>query len=87
MGFAVRVDHWAIHRLLGNASVTAALIVAVLCATLLAGCSRAPQETPPAGPYRIIELFDGDSFNLRAANGATVRVRIAGIDAPEKKQP
>jgi endonuclease YncB( thermonuclease family) len=87
MGFAVRVDHWAIHRLLGNASVTAALIVAVLCATLLAGCSRAHQEAPPAGPYRIIELFDGDSFNLRAANGATVRVRIAGIDAPEKKQP
>ncbi|MFZ9410602.1 MAG: thermonuclease family protein, partial [Burkholderiaceae bacterium] len=31
--------------------------------------------------------FDGDSFNLKAAKGATVRVRIAGIDAPEKKQP
>jgi endonuclease YncB( thermonuclease family) len=87
MGLAVRLDHRAIHRLLGNAYVTAALIVAVLSATLLAGCSRAPQDTPPAGPYRIIELFDGDSFNLKAANGATVRVRIGGIDAPEKKQP
>ncbi len=87
MGLAVRLDHRAIHRLIGNACVTAALIVAVLSATLLAGCSRAPQDTPPAGPYRIIELFDGDSFNLKAANGATVRVRIAGIDAPEKKQP
>ncbi len=87
MDLAIRVDHRAIHRLIGNACVTAALIVAVLSATLLAGCSRAPQDTPPAGPYRIIELFDGDSFNLKAANGATVRVRIAGIDAPEKKQP
>ncbi len=35
----------------------------------------------------MAEVFDGDSFNLRALRGETVRVRIAGIDAPEKTQP
>jgi endonuclease YncB( thermonuclease family) len=53
----------------------------------LSGCTTEPGLTPPSGPYRIAEVFDGDSFNLVAANNQTVRVRIAGIDAPEKRQP
>lgn len=62
---------------------------AALCTALfgLAGCSEAPRSAPAAGPYSIAEVFDGDSFNLRAANGSIVRIRIAGIDAPEKTQP
>jgi endonuclease YncB( thermonuclease family) len=32
-------------------------------------------------------VSDGDSFRLIAADNQTVRVRIAGIDAPEKSQP
>ncbi len=57
-----------------------------ITALLIAGCSGDAGK-PPAGPYRIAEVFDGDSFNLNAANGGIVRVRIAGIDAPEKSQP
>lgn len=55
-------------------------------ALLLSGCGS-EHSTPPAGPYSVVEVFDGDSFNLRAANGKTVRVRVAGIDAPERSQP
>lgn len=53
----------------------------------LAGCSPDRGLSPPAGPYKVAEVFDGDSFNLIAANQKTVRIRIAGIDAPEKRQP
>jgi endonuclease YncB( thermonuclease family) len=36
---------------------------------------------------RLIRVQDGDSFLLRGADGARRRIRIAGIDAPEKGQP
>jgi endonuclease YncB( thermonuclease family) len=65
--------------------VAAAALTAVLIG--LAGCDKPPSDKPAPGPYTVAEVFDGDSFNLRAANGSIVRVRIAGIDAPEKTQP
>lgn len=67
------------RRLLGLA------LSSLLVATL--GCQQPPGLHPPAGPYTVAEVFDGDSFNLKARNGELVRVRIAGIDAPEKTQP
>lgn len=54
---------------------------------LIAGCDRQDPNKPPAGPYRVAEVFDGDSFNLNGAKNQLIRVRIAGIDAPEKGQP
>lgn len=49
--------------------------------------ARDSKSTLPDGPYTIKSISDGDSFNLQAKNNATVRVRIAGIDAPERTQP
>ena len=34
-----------------------------------------------------IAVSDGDSFVVRGADGARLRVRLAGIDAPERSQP
>lgn len=68
------------RRLLGV--VFSALLVAGLPA-----CQKTSGPQLPAGPYSVAEVFDGDSFNLKAKDGSTVRVRIAGIDAPEKTQP
>lgn len=53
----------------------------------LQGCSEPLRSGPAQGPYTVAEVFDGDSFNLKAADHSVVRVRIAGIDAPEKTQP
>ncbi len=66
------------------------LLGAIFSALLLAGlpaCQKTGRPQPPAGPYSVAEVFDGDSFNLQAKGGQIVRVRIAGIDAPEKTQP
>ncbi len=65
------------------------IVAALGCAALLliAGCDRQDPNKPPAGPYTVAEVFDGDSFNLNSAKNTVVRVRIAGIDAPEKGQP
>jgi endonuclease YncB( thermonuclease family) len=68
------------RRLLGV--IFSALLVAGLPA-----CQKTSGPQLPAGPYSVAEVFDGDSFNLKAKDGSTVRVRIAGIDAPEKTQP
>jgi endonuclease YncB( thermonuclease family) len=69
-----------------NAILRLALVVGTTAA-LLAGCLNESTAGPPAGPYTIIQIHDGDSFNLKAKNGEQVRVRIAGIDAPEREQP
>ena len=68
------------RRLLG-------LAAAVLLSAGLSACHQPAGPRLPEGPYSIAEIFDGDSFNLKAKDGAIVRVRIAGIDAPEKTQP
>lgn len=40
-----------------------------------------------SGPWRVIDVDDGDSFLAQDASGQTQRVRISGIDAPERRQP
>lgn len=36
---------------------------------------------------RVLRVHDGDSFTMRASDGRDHGVRIAGIDAPERRQP
>jgi micrococcal nuclease len=36
---------------------------------------------------KVIKIIDGDTFDLLLENFTTVRVRMNGIDCPEKKQP
>jgi endonuclease YncB( thermonuclease family) len=35
----------------------------------------------------VLDVHDGDSFVLRTGDGRRLRVRVAGIDAPEHHQP
>jgi micrococcal nuclease len=71
----------------GESRLIRLAVAATAAAALLTGCLNESTAGPPPGPYSISEVHDGDSFNLTAKRGEKVRVRIAGIDAPEREQP
>ncbi|MFP5406799.1 MAG: thermonuclease family protein [Gammaproteobacteria bacterium] len=50
---------------------------------------RGARAFEPAESFeaRSIAISDGDSFEVRRLDGRRVRIRLAGIDAPEKSQP
>ena len=66
-----------------------ALLLAMVLALLLAPSTPAGAATPPQRPLEGVSLDvqDGDSLVFRGSDGTTQRVRVAGIDAPEKSQP
>ena len=58
--------------------------VLVLAPLILACCgSAALAETFPA---RVVGISDGDTITVLAAGNQHRKIRLAGIDAPEKKQ-
>jgi endonuclease YncB( thermonuclease family) len=66
--------------------------VTALLACLAAGLLTAPfSAAKPPAPSVVegvsIDVQDGDSFLLRDDLGNRIRVRLSGIDAPEKSQP
>ena len=65
---------------------TAALL-AILFAGLLPASPSAAKPPAPLAVYGVsIDVQDGDSFVMRDDLGNRIRVRISGIDAPEKSQ-
>ena len=60
---------------------------AILGLSVGAGCGFewSPAEEPGDG-YRVQRVLDGDSV-LISQGGTTLEVRLAGIDAPEHRQP
>lgn len=61
------------------------LALAVVLALAAAGCAAA--AAPPSREGVSLDVQDGDSFVFRGDDGTKLRIRVAGIDAPEKAQP
>lgn len=63
--------------------------VLLLCAaTLLAsGCARASEAVADPIEGVALEVHDGDSFVFRSDDGVRLKIRVSGIDAPERLQP
>lgn len=57
------------------------LVLLFITATL----SCAPPPVPLQG--KVIRIQDGDTFDLLMTGNKTTRVRLYGIDCPEKQQP
>ena len=70
-----------------NAAFAAALLACLLVGLLPARLNAAKPPAPPVVDGISIDVQDGDSFVLRDDLGNRIRVRISGIDAPEKSQP
>ena len=70
-----------------NAAFAAALLACLLVGLLPARLNAAKPPALPVVDGISIDVQDGDSFVLRDDLGNRIRVRISGIDAPEKSQP
>lgn len=54
---------------------------------LLMACRIGPERLPDEGWGRVVKLIDGDTYDLLLDNNKSVRVRMQGIDAPERGMP
>lgn len=52
----------------------------ILCGLLLCACN--PSETAANGRFAVAAVLDGDTIRI-AKGGATIPIRLIGIDAPE----
>jgi endonuclease YncB( thermonuclease family) len=81
-----------VARLVGaRRSALVTLITLVTLWTLIGLHTVAAQPTPGPLPLTVegisVDVQDGDTFVLRDEAGRPMRIRVAGIDAPEKSQP
>ncbi|HSK22013.1 MAG TPA: thermonuclease family protein [Egicoccus sp.] len=65
--------------------MTQTTTVATLAALL--GACLPPTSTPPAGESGTVEwVIDGDTVDVRGPDGTEERVRVIGIDTPEREE-
>ena len=43
-------------------------------------------ERAPRGKYKVVRVYDGDTFTILVPPDYTFNIRIQGIDAPERRQ-
>lgn len=62
------------------------LLFLIGCSVFLNAYRPIKYELPPSGKYKVVKIYDGDTFTILVSSDYTFNVRIQGIDAPEKKQ-
>src|SRR5215203_419874 len=50
-------------------------------------CNNRPQEPADTLSGKVVGVADGDTFTLLLADNTTKKIRLHGVDAPERKQP
>lgn len=58
-----------------------------LLAGLLVPIADAQVEPGQTFTARVIDVTDGDTYDVRRSGGGTVTIRLHGVDAPETSQP
>lgn len=53
---------------------------------IIALCAFFPHPAPVTVTGKVIKVVDGDTFDILDSSFNTIRIRMNGIDAPEKKQ-
>jgi endonuclease YncB( thermonuclease family) len=77
------------HPCAAPARFVGASRLAKLAAVLLLAAATTPVAARSPSPVEGVALVvqDGDSFTMRADDGRRLRIRVSGIDAPERHQP
>ena len=60
---------------------------ALLLLLFIAGCTPPAQEEPSGLSGKVVGIADGDTFTLLLPDKTTKKIRLHGVDAPERKQP
>ena len=59
----------------------------LLCALLLIACNNRSKNADAGLSGKVVAIADGDTFTLLLADNTTKKIRLHGVDAPERKQP
>jgi endonuclease YncB( thermonuclease family) len=87
-GFALAVDrHVPDLRPALTRRPILGLIACVAFGAALPARARAPAASPAPIEGVALDVQDGDSFDFRGVDGLRRRIRVSGIDAPERRQP
>ncbi len=63
------------------------LLIIILCA-VLSGCAfEANNQTDQLPVYAVIGVTDGDTIKVLTTEKMQLKIRLYGIDAPERRQP
>jgi endonuclease YncB( thermonuclease family) len=64
-------------------------ITAIFAVTAARGLPEARGQPEPGQTFtgRVVEVTDGDTYDVRRSAGGTVTVRLHGVDTPESSQP
>jgi len=69
--------------------ILSACLTAALALSLPIGAPAVGQPVEPGQTFtgRVMEVTDGDTYDVRRSIGGTVTIRLHGVDAPETAQP
>ena len=63
--------------------------VYLMCLMILFACSSTVKSNEPKGRIegKVIAIIDGDTYDILIEGNKTLRIRMEGIDAPERGMP
>jgi endonuclease YncB( thermonuclease family) len=63
------------------------LAAIILCGAVPLSAAQAQVQPGQSFTARVVEVTDGDTYDVRRSAGGEVTIRLHGIDAPESAQP
>jgi len=84
----VHID-WRVHLRTGVPVTLGSLLVVAVLVAWPARAQAQPRYAPDLQPFtgKVVRVADGDSLTVLDASQQQHRIRLAGIDAPERQQP
>lgn len=55
--------------------------------SLIADRERFREEAKAARRHQVVKIVDGDTLDIKAPSGIVTRIRLVGIDTPERGEP
>jgi endonuclease YncB( thermonuclease family) len=82
-------QNWQFHtnQTLSNEPVKRLLSLTLLVLFSVAVEAQAQVQPGQTFTARVVEVTDGDTYDVRTSTGRTVTLRLHGVDAPETNQP